>query len=316
MDRLAAMQSFVRAVDLGSFAAAAAELGLSPGMVGNHVRYLEARLGAQLLNRTTRRQSVTAVGRVYHPRSRRVLDDIEDAEKAAEASNATPRGLLRITAPLTLAATVLPGVIAAYLRRHPEVRVDLVVQDRRLDLLADELDLAFRVGALPDSTLMARALPPLRLVACASPSYLRARGHPRTPADLRSHNCLDFAFAGEPFLWRFSTPSHEMAVPIGGTLRSDNGQVLRAAALEHVGVILQPEVLVADDLASGRLIRLLPDHETPSLPLHLLTLPDRFPSPRVRSFVDLATEVFGVSGPRKAVGAPRGPASADGEGAG
>ena len=292
MDRLMAMESYVRAVERGSFAAAAADRGLSPSMVGNHVRFLEARLGALLLNRTTRQQSVTEFGRAYYEQCRRILLDIEIAEGAADLIQSAPRGLLRVTTSMTLGTTIMPGIVAAYLRRHSAVEAELVLQDQRLDLLADELDVAIRAGALPDSGLVARALPPLRLVACASPSYLLSHGHPRTPAELQTHNCLDFTYAGEQQVWRFAGPEGDVAIKVGGTLRVNNGQALRAAALEHVGVILQPEILVADDIASGRLIRLLADQAAPALPLHLLTLPDRHPSPKLRNFIDLVVETF------------------------
>ena len=292
MDRLLAMESYVRTVERGSFAAAAADRGLSPSMVGNHVRFLEARLGALLLNRTTRQQSVTEFGRAYYEQCRRILLDIEVAERAADLMQTAPRGLLRVTAPMSVGTTVMPGVVAAYLRRHPEVQVEMVLQDHRLDLLADELDVAIRAGTLPDSGLIARVLPPLRLVACASPSYLRSHGHPRTPTELGRHNCLDFTHAGEPRIWRFAGPEGDVAIEVGGTLRVNNGQALRAAALEDLGVILQPEIVVAGDIASGRLIRLLADHAAPTLPLHLLTLPNRHPSPKLRSFVDVVVEMF------------------------
>ncbi len=292
MDRLLAMESYVRTVERGSFAAASAGHGLSPSMVGNHVRFLEARLGALLLNRTTRQQSVTEFGRAYYEQCRLILRDIEVAERAADLVQSAPRGLLRVTTPMSLGTTIMPGVIATYLRRHPDVQLELVLQDQRLDLLADELDIAIRVGALPDSGLIVRALPPLRLVACASPSYLLSRGQPRTPAELQTHNCLDFTHAGEPRVWRFAGPEGEVAIQIRGTLRVNNGQALRAAALEHVGVILQPDIMVADDIASGRLVHLLADHAAPSLPVSLLTLPDRHPSPKLRRFIDVVLETF------------------------
>ena len=291
MDRLLAMESYVRTVERGSFAAAAAGRELSSSMVGNHVRFLEKRLGALLLNRTTRQQSLTEFGRTYYDQCRRILRDIDDAERSADLAKATPRGLLRVTAPMSLGTTVMPAIIAVYLREHPEVQLDLVLQDQRLDMLTHELDVAIRVGMLPDSGLIVRALSPLRLVACASPSYLAAHGHPRTPADLESHNCLDFTNAGEPRVWRFSGRGSELAIQASGSLRVNNGQALRAAALAHVGVILQPEILVADDIAAGRLIHLLADHAAPSLPLSLLTLPDRHPSPKLRSFTDLVVKM-------------------------
>lgn len=297
MDRVAAMESFVRTVERGSFAAAAAGRGLSATMVGNHVRFLEARLGALLLNRTTRQQSVTEFGRSYYERCRAILAEIEAAETAAEAVQAVPRGLLRVTAPVALGTTVLPSLLAGYLGRHPEVRVDLVLQDHRLDLVADELDVAIRAGALPDSSLIARALPPLQLVVCAAPAYLAAHGTPVSPAELAAHNCLDFAHAAEPLLWRFEGEGDNVAIDISGNLRINSGPALRAAALEGIGIVMQPKVVVADDLAAGRLVRLLPDHAAPALRLHLLTLPNRRPTPKLRSFMDHVAAEFSRTPP-------------------
>ena len=286
MDRFAAMESFVRTVERGSFAAAAAGRGLSATMVGNHVRFLETRLGASLLNRTTRQQSLTEFGRLYYERCRTILAEIEAAEAEAGALQAIPRGLLRITVPVTLGTTILPRLLAGYLRRHPEVKVDLVLQDHRLDLVADEMDIAIRAGPLPDSSLIARALPPMQLLVCAAPAYVADNGAPRRPADLASHNCMDFAHAAEPLHWRFAGEDGEEAVSVSGNLRINSGQALRAAALEGIGIVMQPDILVADDLAAGRLVRLLDQYVPPTLALHLLTLPNRLPTPKLRSFID------------------------------
>ena len=286
MDRLAAMESFVRTVDRGSFAAAAAGRGLSATAVGNHIRFLEERLGTSILNRTTRQHSLTEVGRLYYERCRGILAEIDAAETAADTARAVPRGLLRITAPVTLGTTVLPRLLAGYLHRCPEVKVDLLLQDHRLDLLADEMDVAIRAGVLPDSGLIARALPPIQLVVCAAPAYLAAHGTPGQPADLASHNCLDFSHAAVPLRWRFVGPGDEVAVDVGGNLRINSGQALRAAALAGIGLVMQPDVLVADDLAAGRLVRVLGQHAAPALALHLLTLPNRQPTPKLRSFID------------------------------
>lgn len=286
MDRIAAMESFVRTVEQGSFAAASAGRGLSATMVGNHVRFLETRLGAALLNRTTRQQNLTGFGQLYYERCRTILAEIEAAEAAADAVQDVPRGLLRITAPVTLGTTVVPRLLAGYLRRHPEVKVDLVLHDHRLDLMADEVDVAIRAGVLPDSSLVARALPPMQLIVCAAPAYLATHGTPHGPADLASHNCLDFAHAAEPLRWRFAVDDSEVAISVGGNLRINSGQALRAAALEGIGIVMQPDILVEDDLAAGRLVRLLDQHIAPSLGLHLLTLPNRQSTPKLRSFID------------------------------
>ena len=293
MDRFAAMESFVRTVERGSFAAAAVGRGLSATMVGNHVRFLEDRLGASLLNRTTRQHNLTEFGRSYYERCRAILAEVAAAEGEAGAVQGTPCGLLRVTAPASLGTTVLPHLLAGYLHRHPEVNVDLVLQDHRLDLVADEIDIAIRAGALPDSSLIARTLSPMRLIVCAAPAYLAAHGTPDRPPDLASHNCLDFAHGAEQRNWRLTGSGSEVTVGIGGNLRANSGQALRAAALEGVGIMMQPEFLVAEDLAAGRLVRLLDQHAAPTLPLHLLTLPNRHPTPKLRSFIDHVVAEFG-----------------------
>ncbi len=298
MDRIAAMQSFVRTVEKGSFAAAASGSGLSATMVGNHVRFLEARLGTVLLNRTTRRQGLTELGRAYYERCRRILAEIEAADTLADEAQALPRGLLRVTAPVALGATFLPGLVVEYMRLHPQVQVELMLQDRRADLLEDEMDVAIRAGALPDSSLVARALAPLQLVVCAAPDYLSAQGTPETPADLAAHECLDFNHASEPGLWRFGGPAGEIAVSVNGRLSVNNVVALRLAALDGAGIIRQPDIMLASDLAAGRLVRVLADYAAPSLPLCLLTLPQRRPTPKLRSFVTFITERVGIAANR------------------
>ena len=292
MDRLTAMRSFVRTVELGSFAAAGAAAGLSPAMVGNHVRFLEARLGTPLLHRSTRQQSITEFGRSYYERCRAILLEVEAADASAGAALAAPSGLLRVTAPLSIGTTVLPRILAAYLQRHPGMHVDLDLSEQRFDLLLDKLDAAIRIGPLPDSSLIARSLPPMQLVACASPAYLAVRGTPGDPADLAAHECLDFFHSGS-HLWRFRGPHGEVVVAATGRLRINNGQALRLAALDGVGIVMSPMPVIADDLAAGRLIRVLPDHTAPALPLHVLTLPGANTIPKLRHFIDMLASGLG-----------------------
>ena len=291
MDRLSAMRSFASAVERGSFVAAAAETGVTPAMVGNHIRYLEARLGTPLLNRTTRQQSVTEFGQRYYERCRFILLEVDAADASAAAIRAEPEGLLRVTAPLSIGTTILPAIAAAYLRRHPAVRVDLVLSEARLDLLSQRLDVAIRIGPLENSGLIARALPSVPLVPCASPAYLAAHGTPSVAADLAHQECLDFFHAG-PHEWRFAGPGGPVAVPVRGRLRIDSGHALRSAALADAGIIMPPRPVVAEDLATGRLIELLPDHVPPALPLHVLTLPDATTLAKVRRFVDSLVAAF------------------------
>lgn len=193
MDRLSSMAAFVKAAEVGSFAAAADALGMSPQMVAKHVTHLEDRIGTRLLNRTTRRQSLTEIGRSYYERCKLVLADADWADSLAGEARAEPRGRLRVNAPVSFGAKSLVPMIARYLRAHPDVDVDLVLNDRTIDLIEEGFEVAFRIGPLTDSSMTACAIAPFRLVACASPAYLRERGVPTTPADLSGHDCLRYA---------------------------------------------------------------------------------------------------------------------------
>ena len=288
MDRLTAMLSFVRVVERGSFAAAAAAADMSPAMVGNHIRFLEDRLRAPLLNRSTRRQVLTDFGRDYYERCRHILQEVEAAE-AAHVDGAGLSGNFRVTAPTVLGATVLPAAVARYVRENAGMKVDLILADDRLDLLTGRIDLALRIGALADSTLVQRALAPVPLVLCASPGYLARRGPPMTPVDLAGHDCLDFFTTG-PNVWRLRTPDGLKPVAISGPVRANSGQALRMLALDGLGIAMPPWPLVERDLRDGTLCELLKDCTPEPLPLHLLALPGRMDTPKVRKFVAIMTE--------------------------
>ena len=288
MDRLTAMSSFVRVVERGSFAAAAASAGMSPAMIGNHIRFLENRLGQPLLNRSTRRQVLTDFGRDYYERCRRILQEVEAAE-AAHNADATLSGVLRVTAPTVLGTTVLPASIARYVRQNANMKVDLVLGDDRLDLLTERMDIALRFGALADSAMMQRALPPVPLIPCAAPDYLVRRGVPATPAELAEHDCLDFFTTG-PSVWRFRTPAGFEAVPISGPVRANSGQALRIFALAGLGIAMPPWPLVKRDLEEGALCEVLRGYAPEPLPLHLLALPGRMDTTKVRHFVTIVSD--------------------------
>ena len=283
MDRLTAMSSFVRVVECGSFAAAAAAAELSPAMIGNHIRFLETRLGQPLLNRSTRRQVLTDFGRDYYARCRHILQEVEAAE-AAHGGDATPSGVLRVTAPTVLGTTVLPTSIARYVRQNACMKVDLVLADSRLDLLTERIDIALRFGALADSAMVQRVLPPVPLVLCAAPDYLARRGAPVAPADLTGHDCLDFFTTG-PSAWRLRASGGVESVPISGPVRANSGHALRMFALDGLGIAMPPWPLVERDLEEGMLCRVLPGYTPEPLPLHLLALPGRMDTPKVRHFV-------------------------------
>jgi DNA-binding transcriptional LysR family regulator len=284
------MTAFVKAADLGGFAPAAAALGISPTMVGLHVRALENRLGSRLLNRTTRRQSLTEVGRLYYERCRQILADIEDADQTASQLRAAPRGRLRVNASVSFGVHALTPVITDYLAAYPEVEVDLTLNDRVIDLVEEGFEVALRVGPLNDSGLVARPLAPYQLVACAAPAYLARYGTPRQPADLAQHNCLVFDRGGSANTWVFQDGQN---ITTRGAFRTNSGEALRVAALRGVGLIQQPRVLLVEELRAGRLVQVLPEYALPSLPMHLVYLPDRRPTPKLRTFIDFVLERLG-----------------------
>ena len=295
MDRLEGMSAFVKAVDLGSFAAAGGAMGLSAQMVGKHVSAIEERLGARLLNRTTRRQSLTDVGRLYYERCKDVLADAEAAEAVVQEFGASPRGRLRLTAPITFGTYSLRPLITRYMALYPQVDVELALVDRFVDVVGEGFEAAIRLGRLSDSTLMARALRPYRLMACASPAYLEARGTPQVPEDLAEHDCLGFAYWSRPPMteWDFTGADGARKVQVRHKLLINDSRALFDAALDGLGIMLGAEVMVEGALASGELVRVLPDYEAPSRPLHVLFPGGGRVSPKVRAFIDMVVEEFG-----------------------
>ena len=295
MDRLASMAAFVKAAELGSFASAASALGMSPQMVAKHVTFLEARLGVGLLNRTTRRQSLTPIGEVYLERCRIVLAEADAADMLGRGAAMVPRGKLRINAPVSFGSQTLTPMVTRYLHRFREVEIDLVLGDRYVDLVEEGFEIVFRIGPLPDSGLIARKLAPWRQVACASPAYLGKRGAPKLPADLADHECVGFAHWPSPAVaaWHFTQGTETFEPRIVTRLRLNNGRALLNAALEGFGIVLVAEELARKDIAAGQLVRVLPDFDPLPQPMHLLYLQDRRQTPKLRSFIEAALKAFG-----------------------
>lgn len=296
MDRFTSMAMFARVVERGSFAAAAEGSGMTPTMVGNHVRELERRLKGRLINRTTRRQSLTELGRRYHAKCVEILSLVDSAELEAREMQTSPRGRLRVSCPVTYGTRALVPVLATYLDRYPEVQVELSLNDRFVDLAEDGFDAAIRAGELPDSGLIARPLRPSPRIACASPAYLAQHGHPQVPADLAQHNCLALLFAAGPERdWRFPRPDGKGAehITVRGQLDVNGGLALREAALAGLGVILQPELMLKDDLEAGRLVRLFPDWPAPTWPVHVVHLPGIHMPPKLETFIAFLQETLG-----------------------
>ncbi|MCU1717270.1 LysR family transcriptional regulator [Pseudomonas sp. 5P_3.1_Bac2] len=295
MDRLQGMAVFVKAADLGSFAAAGAALDMSAQMVGKHVSAIEERLGTRLLNRTTRRQSLTDLGRQYYERCKTVLAEVEAAETIAHTQSSAPRGRLRVNAPVTFGTYCLMPVIAQYLKTYPDVQVDLTLSDRVVDLIEEGYEAVIRIGTLADSSLMARTLKPYRLIVCAAPEYLQRRGTPTTPAQLANHDCLGFAYTARPPAkqWPFMAGENLLLAQVHNRLQVNDSRAQLAAAREGIGIILGAEMMLAEDLRSGRLQRLLSDYETPAQPVHILFPSARSQTPKLRSFIDCVVQQLG-----------------------
>ena len=292
-DKLRSMQVFIVAAGADSFAAAAHTLGISAVMVGKHVRALEAQLGARLLERSTRRQVLTEIGALYLERCREALAGVDAADRVAETLRATPQGTLRITAPLAYGTHRLVPVIAAYAALHPQLRIDLALHDRVVDLAEEGYDVAVRAGKLEDEGLIGRALRPERMHAVASPAYLARCGTPLHPADLARHNCLAFAAWGPEHAWRFTRADETVRAPVRGGFASNNGQALLVAALGGMGVAVQSGALLEPFIANGQLTAVLPDWELPVRALHIVRRAEPRPSAKVRSFVDFALARLG-----------------------
>ena len=293
MDRLTSMAVFVKVVDLGSFSAAAEALEMSPQLVGKHVQSIEQRLGVRLLNRTTRRQSLTDFGRTFYERSKIVLAEVEIAESLAAETRALPTGKLRIDAPVSFGMKTLAPKLPQYMQAYPHVEVELTLGNRKVDLIDEGYDAVFRIGKLSDSGLIARALAPYELVACAAPSYLASHASLETPLDLKDHNCLCLSLTDLRTHWIFDGPEGRVSVAVSGRMMADHDAPLLSAALAGLGVLMQPREVVREALEDGRLVQILTKYQVPSRPLHVLYAPDRRVTPKLRSFLDFAISAFG-----------------------
>lgn len=293
MDKLRAMEVFVATVDAGSFAAAAEALDLSAVMVGKHIRALEEQLGARLLERTTRRHSLTEIGAAYLERCRDVLASVHTADGVAESLRAMPQGVLRVTAPVAYGAHRLTPVIGEYIAAYPQVKVELSLNDRVVDLAEEGFDCGIRSGAAIDERLIARPLALARMYAVASPAWVAHHGQPKHPSELEAFPLLGFAAWGPNHSWRFTRDGETVHVPVRGPLTTNNGQALLAAAMAGVGVIVQADALLGPALASGQVVQLLPDWELPTRQVQIVRLPEARPSAKLRTFVDFVVERLG-----------------------
>jgi DNA-binding transcriptional LysR family regulator len=285
MDKLRSMAVFVGVVESGSFSAAADALNISAVMVGKHIAQLEALLGVRLLERTTRKHSLTSAGANYYDNCKKVLEQVRWAESSIESLQAQPQGLLRISAPINLGATVIAPLVAGYLAEYPQVKIELILSNSRVDLIEDGFDLAIRTGDLGNSDLVARALPDYQLRLCASPAYLQQHGTPQHPSELQQHYCVTHLIWGNRNEWPGLRLRDQQIWPCQSRFASNDSRALRQAALNGTGIIFQPEVLLGEDIAAGRLVPILDDYLPPATPVHLVYLPDPRPRAKLNSVV-------------------------------
>jgi DNA-binding transcriptional LysR family regulator len=291
MDRLAAMQVFAQVVESGSFARAAAHLGLSTSATSRQLAELESHLRTRLLNRTTRRVSLTESGRAYYERAVQVLADVEEAEQEAARAAVVPRGTIKLTASLNFGVRHVAPAIAAFLAQHPEVRFDVSLSDRIVDLVEEGFDLAIRIGTAGSENLVARKLGATRLLPCASAGYLKAHGAPQVPEDLARHNCLTYEYVAPRNVWRFRDPAgNERPVRVSGSLHCNNGDLLAEAAAQGAGIVFEPAFIVGPEVRAGRLVALLQDFAAPPMPIYAVYPSRKHLSAKVRLFVDFLVE--------------------------
>ena len=287
MDRLLGMSIFVTAVDTGSLAAAARRFRISPAMAGKHLGALESRLSARLLHRTTRRLGLTDAGRIYYERAKRILDDVDDADREAQALEHSPRGTLRIATPVTFGALHLGPVLARYLEAYPEVTLEVMASDRYVDLVEQGVDIAIRIGQLADSSLMALKLAPCRMIACAAPAFLARHGAPAKPADLRAMRRLAFSESVSPGDWTFvDARGRRHVIDTPSCLRGNDIQLLVAAACDGAGVVYGPTFVLGEHLAAGTLRRVLSNCPSPELAIHAVYPSSRQLSTKARNLLD------------------------------
>ena len=293
MDRLTSMAVFTKVVENTGFSAAGRRLNMSATMVSNHVQSLEEHLGVRLLNRTTRKLSLTEAGRAYYERCSQILAEITEADEAVGELQATPRGVLRLNIAQAL-QPVIGQTIAEYVAHYPEASVDMTMTDRMVDLVEEGFDLAVRIMPAAPPNLIVRRLTSFRLVLCGAPAYLAKHGTPVVPADLTAHNCLNYQYHPFGQDWRFTVGGGEVTVRITGNLRSNSAVALKAAAVQGQGLLLIPRFLVVEDLRAGRLVSLLTDLLPTELSVDALYPHRRHLSAKVRAFIDLLTRHFSL----------------------
>ncbi len=296
MDIFVSLKSYAQVVELGSFARAAERLSLSTTAISKHVADLEAHLQTRLLNRTTRKLSLTESGQAFYGRCVQLLHDLEEAEQEVAGATGAPRGTLRLTASVNFGVREIAPAMAEFAVRYPELKFDVQLSDRIVDLVEEGFDLAIRIGRPGSENLVARRLGEIRMVLCASPSYLARHGTPQTADDLAHHNCLTYEYSSPRAQWRLhDADGREHLVQVSGSVHSNNGDLLAEAAVQGSGIVLQPEFIVGEHLRAGRLVPMLPDLRALPLPIYAVYPSRKHLSAKVRMFADFLLARFSLN---------------------
>ena len=294
MDIVSGMKVFVSVVDYGSFSTAAERLDMSRAMASKSVAGLEAHLGTRLLNRTTRRLSLTEAGQAFYERSVQILADVWEAEQVAGRTVTEPHGTLKVTMPLAYGLHRLGPVVTGYAKRYPRVNLNLSLSDRKADLVDEGYDVAIRIGKLPESGLIARKLGTVQAVVVGAPDYLERHGRPEGPTDLASHVCLGYSLTSAGDEWRMLGPEGVVSVQTTGSIKADSGDMLRLAAVAGIGLIFQPWFIVEEDVRTGRLEQVLDRYTSEELGIHAVYPSKLYLSAKVRTFIDFLVEDLGL----------------------
>jgi DNA-binding transcriptional LysR family regulator len=293
MDKLDAMNVLVKVVASGSFSEAARRLGVTRSAVSKAITQLEQDLGARLLDRTTRRVTPTEAGLAYYERCLAILAQISETEAQISRLHDEPKGVLKVNGPMSFGTLYLGTAIADFMERHDELKVELTLTDRMVDPLEEGVDVTVRIGAMVDSSLIARRISAARIVLVASPDYIARHGEPETPQHLISHRCLHYGHSTTVPRWSLTENGAAITVPIAACLSSNNGDTLRDAAVKGIGIARLPSFLVSADLAAGRLSVVLADYPPQDITIHALYAPNRFLAAKTRLFIDFLVERFG-----------------------
>jgi len=292
MAHLSSMRVFTQVAEANSFTAASSRLGLSRAAVSKQIAQLESHLGGRLLNRTTRKVSLTEIGQIYYERCKQILEDVADAECVVSGLNSEPRGSLRLNVPMSFGITQLAPLLKRFSQQHAHVKIDLSLNDRVIDVVEEGYDLVIRIARLKDSNLIARKIAPSRHVICAAPEYLKSKGRPTLPEDLSKHACLRYAYTKNSHEWVVTGHSGSQRVGVDGPLISNNGDAICSAAINGLGITYMPTFIAGDAIRSGALEVILPEYTCIELGIYAIYPSNRYLSAKVRAFIDfLADEI-------------------------